>query len=69
MSKISILITLMTIKTNRRKEPQRTNLLGIALDLSKLRTTLPRGLQIKGDLPTIMEMSSGKIKLIAPILV
>jgi len=59
----------MTIKTNRRKEPQRTNLLGIALDLSKLRTTLPRGLQIKGDLQTIMEMSSGKIKLIAPILV
>jgi hypothetical protein len=43
--------------------------LGIALDLSKLRTTPPRGLQIKGDLPTIMEMSSGKIKLIAPILV
>jgi len=69
MSKISILITLMTIKTNRRKEPQRTNLLGIALDLSKLRTTPQRGLQIKGDLPTIMEMSSGKIKLIAPILV
>jgi len=58
----------MTIKTNRRKEPQRTNLLGIALDLSKLRTTPQRGLQIKGDLPTIMEMSSGKIKLIAPIL-
>jgi hypothetical protein len=57
----------MTIKTNRRKEPQRTNLLGTALGQSKLRTTPPRGLRTKGDLQTTMEMSSARTKLTALI--